>query len=132
MIIVLSLMWSGSAYARVIELKKCGTSFNPFNSDKHIKRSYVIDTNKSVVQKVTIYTDSYYESERKEFIKEFGDARRWSKINVLDFDIEYSDSKFVKASKYFNEKATLEIDIKKKTATFKRNSRSEGAVWKCK
>ena len=132
-IIVLGLLFSGNAYAKVIELKKCSTSINPFDSKKHIKRSYLINTNKSVVQNVTVFTDAHYESERKKFMKEFGDARGWSKIRVTDFDIEYSDNRFVKASKYFTKKkSTLEIDIKKKTATFKINNKSKGAVWKCK
>ena len=134
-IVVLGLLINGNAYTKIIELKKCSTSNQPFNPKNYINVGFKIDTNKSILQRVRIMTDSYYEDQKKEFMKEFGNTIGLEKFSIWDFNIEYFDDRFVKAKRKYSGndmEATWEIDLKNKTALFKRMAKSSGTLWKCK
>jgi hypothetical protein len=132
-IIVLFLLASNNAFSKVIELKKCGTSKNPYSTKDYIKRSWIIDTNKSILQNITILTDEHYERGRKLMIKEFGDAKYWDKMSVTKSNIEFAGDRYVTASKYFNKlKGTYTVDLKKKTVQLTLTGKKPGLPWKCK
>ena len=119
-IIGLCLLLSGNAYAKIIELKKCDRGTFKYNSKYFDKRSFIIDTSKSTVQLVTILTESQYKKDEKEFIKKFGSTKGLERISTIDYEIEYVDNKFVKATKDWKSSrdpdlvTTIEIDLKKK------------------
>ncbi len=120
LIIVLSLFLGGNAYAKIIELKKCDRGTFKYNSKYFDKRSFIIDTSKSTVQLVTILTESQFKKDEKKFIKEFGSTRGLERITTINYEIEFADKKFVKATKDWKRSndpdfvTTLEIDLKKK------------------
>ena len=137
-ILVLGLLLSGNAYAKIIELKKCSAGDKKFNPNHYEKRSYVINTGKSLVQRVFVLTDRYYEAQKKEFIKEFGDTEGLDKISIMNFKIEYSDSNYAKAVKQWDDHtgttiySSLAIDIKKKRIQYKMHQKSQGLTIQCK
>ena len=137
-ILVLGLLLSGNAYAKIIELKKCSVGDKKFNPNRYEKRSYVINTGKSLVQRVIVLTDRYYEEQKKEFLKEFGDTEGLDKISIMNFKIEYSDSNYAKAVKQWTDSTgatiytSLEIDIKKKRVLYKMHQKARGSTHQCK
>jgi len=119
-ILVISFLLSGNAYSKIIELKKCDRGTFKYNPKYFDKRSFIIDTSKSTVQLVTILTESQYKKDEKEFIKEFGSTRGLERISTINYEIEFVDNKFVKATKDWKSSrdpdlvSTIEIDLKKK------------------
>ena len=137
-IIILGLLLSGNAYSKVIELKKCSRGSIKFDPSYYEKRSYVIDTNKSKVQLVGVLTNKQYKIYQKEFMKEFGSTEGLDKISVMNFNIEYADSQYVKAVKKWTDstgapiETTIEIDLDDKTVLYKMHQKSSGTTHKCK
>ena len=132
---VLGLFLSSSAYSKIIELKKCAYEDASFDSKRYIKSSLIIDTDKRILQRVKILTDSHYEDQKKKFLKEFGDLKGLDKISVTTFKLDYFDHSFAKASYTWDQGRriwTWEIDLKKKTGFFKSGFKNSGALWKCK
>ena len=137
-IIVLSLLFSGNAYSGVVELKKCSVGDNKFNPKQYEKRSWVINPEKSLVQRVAVLTDRSYEEQKKKFMKEFGDIEGLDKISVMNFEIEYSDKSYVKAVKKWTSakgspiETSVEINIKKKRVLYKMHQRARATIHQCK
>ena len=132
-IVILSLFVSTNLYSKIIELKKCETDKLKFNSNEFIKRSYIIDTNKSILKSVRIKTDEYLKRLKKEAVEKGLDTTFLTKISTTDFDIEYADNRYIKASKDFgNLFGTFEVDLKKKTASYKLSNGNTVTVWRCK
>ena len=138
MIFVLGLLLSTNAYSKTVELKKCSTSSKKFDPNQYEKKGYVINTDKSIVQSVRILTNKQYKIQQKKFMEEFGNTQGLNKINILNFQIEYSDNRFVKAvNKRTGQtgaaiEATLEIDLDDKTVFFKWHQKATGITFKCK
>jgi hypothetical protein len=128
-IIVLGLLFSGSANSQIIELKKCSPKYNP---KLHIKWGFVINTDKLLLQKVVVYQDAHYEKTRKLLIERFG-STSIEKIVVRDFKIQYFDDRFVKAGNPQNNSLLIwEIDLKKKIVSLKMNRDSNYTDFQCR
>ena len=120
--LILVLFLCSNTFAGIIELKKCNFGGREFNPKQYLKKSIVIDTNKNVLQLVTVMTDNYYKDQQQVFLKTFGDTKYLDKISVREYKIIYSDSMFAKGEFNFADGgsiSTIEIDIKKKTAYYK-------------
>ena len=132
-IIVLGLLMSVNLHAKVIILKECAHRNVPFNPKDYIKNDFKIDTNKSILQRVRIMTDSYYEDQKKEMMKNFGNTTGLEKIDISEWNIKYFDNRFIKAKRGSGRfESTWEIDLKNKTGVFKSNMTSGEGLWKCK
>ena len=137
-IIVLGLLLMTNAYSKTVELKKCSTSSKKFDPNNYEKKGYVINTGKSLVQRVFVLTDRYYEAQQKKFMESFGNTLGLDKISILNFQIEYSDNRFVKAVNKMTGQTgaaietTLEIDLDDKTVFYKWHQKAKGITYKCK
>ena len=137
-IVVLGLLLMTNAYSKTVELKKCSTSSKKFDPNKYEKKSYVINTDKAIVQSVRILTNKQYKIQQEKFMEEFGNTQGLDKISILNFQIEYSDNRFVKAvNKWTGQtgaaiESTLEIDLDDKTVFFKMHQKAKGITFKCK
>lgn len=136
--ILFTLVLSGGASAKVIELEKCNRGENKYDSNVYEKRSYIVDTSKATVQRVTVYTDKEYKKLEKEFMQEFGNTKGLSKISTFDYKIEYADKRFVKAEKKWKDIdgtiiiSTIEIDLKKEIVYSKMHQNSRRVSHQCK
>ena len=129
-ILVLGLLLSSNANAKIIELKKCSSENYEFNPNDYEKHGYVINREKSLVQRVSVFTDRYYEEIKKEFLKKYGDTEKlFPQIRITNYKIKFSfqslfDNNFIKAVHKWTHDGhrisdTLEIDIKKKRVAHK-------------
>ena len=116
-IVVLGLFWSANAHSETVQLNKCAQSGFKFDSKKYEKYNFVIDIDKSTVQRIRVITKSEYTRLKKEYDDPSTIIKpRLDKIEALDFQINYSDKRFVKAERKINPVITaiLEIDLAKK------------------
>ena len=93
--LIFFLTFTVSSHAKIITLSNCGEHNDVLKKDemdksKLVKKEYIIDTDKKFVKYNIIYTDSYFEKRNIKIINE-------TKISSREYQIEYSDSKFVKA-----------------------------------
>ena len=134
-IIVLGLLWSGNAYSKTVELNKCAQSGFKFDSKQYEKSSYIVDVDKSIAQRIRIITKEEYVRLKKQhddpatIIKPLLNI-----IEILDFQIDYSDKRFVKANRKIHPSLTviLEIDLAEKivTSSFK-EAPDQSTIFKC-
>ena len=137
-VIIFGLLLMTNAYSKTVELKKCSTSSKKFDPNNYEKKGYVINTDKSIVQSVRILTNKQYKIQQKKFMEEFGNTQGLDKISILNFQIEYSDNRFVKAVNKMTGQtgaaieATLEIDLDDKTVFYKMHQKAKRITFKCK
>ena len=122
-------MWSnpGFAYSKPIQINKCEQLGHKFDSKKYEKKSYIIDLDKSIVQRINIITKEEYDRRKKEYDNPATILKPLlEKIEIIDYKIEYSDKRFVKANHKINSSmnkdtllltAVLEIDLAEKIVT---------------
>lgn len=112
------ILITSSAQAKVIILSNCTIGDEilikkKMDKSEFEKNEFIININEKSVRHNVIRTDSYVkESEKSSF--------KIPKISSAEYQIEYSDSKFVKASseKTTNTlKLTIEINLNDKTVT---------------
>ena len=138
-IVLLSLLLSFNAYSKTIELKKCSSDSWKYNPKEYEKKSYIVNYDKSLVQRVNILTDEFLLDQKQKLIadgkKEL--ANLVDKITVNDFEIDYADNKYVKAKNNYsiNDKkytSVLEIDLKKKIVYYQPTLSHEKSIYNCK
>ena len=111
-------MITSSAQAKVIILSNCTIGDEilikkKMDKSKFEKNEFIININEKSVRHNVIRTDSYVKESEK-IISGF------PKISSAEYQIEYSDSKFVKASSVRTTttlKTTIEINLNDKTIT---------------
>ena len=114
------ILITSSAQAKVIILSNCTIGDEilikkKMDKSKFEKNEFIININEKSVRHNVIRTDSYVkESEKSSF--------KIPKISSAEYQIEYSDSKFVKASDVKTPttttlKTTIEINLNDKTVT---------------
>lgn len=115
--IISFLIISISAHAKVITLSNCGENNDVLKKEdmdksKYIKKEYIIDTDKKIVKYNEIQTDSHFEKQKNIIVNA-------QKIYSRDFQIEYSDGKFVKAIRKSTQLAgvrhIMEMNLNEKT-----------------
>mgnify|MGYP000974756138 CR=1 FL=1 len=100
-IVVLGLLLSGNAYAKIIILKKCSLG------EEYEKWNYKINTISNEIIEVRILTEKYLERSKKE-------GKYDPKISVTNFFLTYYERPYAKGSRNFEiqgENRTSEIDI---------------------
>lgn len=112
-----------SSYAKIITFSNCstpGSSLNKNEMDKSIyeKNEYIININQKLVRRNIIFTDSFIKNENDSFRKTHQKNFNRDKITSFEYQIKYSDSKFIKATtdiKDTKAKHTIEINLNEKT-----------------
>jgi hypothetical protein len=89
------LTFAVNSHAKIITLSNCGENNDVLKKDemdkrKYIKKEYIIDRDKKTVKYNEILTDSEFEKKKKLIVNA-------GKISSHDFQIQYSDGKFIKA-----------------------------------
>ena len=116
--LIFFLTFTVSSHAKIIILSNCSETDEKFtkgemDKSQFEKNEFVININQKLVKNNIIRTDSYVkESEKSSF--------KIPKISSAEYQIEYSDSKFVKASSVRTTtalKTTIEINLNDKTVT---------------
>jgi hypothetical protein len=134
-IAVFSLLLSGNAYAKKIEISKCSTD-GKFDKKTFIDRKFVVDEDRNVVSFVSIYQDSYLKKQREELIKENRSdlLNLVKKITTISYPIKYLGNEFIEAvEKRDNRNRGYIINLKNKTVEIV-GSLLAGppTIWKCK
>jgi hypothetical protein len=119
-----------SSHAKIITFSNCSTGdliLTKTEMDKNIfeKNEYIININKKLVRKTVIFTDAYIKNKNDTFKKEH------KKIISYEYQIEYSDSKFVKATTDIRDakgKHTIEINLNEKTIKSILDTKSHSGV----
>lgn len=127
LLLICFILITNSTDAKVIILSNCSLSdekFTKFEMDKSEfeKNEFVININQKLVKKNIVYSDSYIKNQNEKIKKIDGSSPNFDKILSVEYQIEYSDSKFVKAKRNVNlnnsdVKFTIEINLKDKTIT---------------
>jgi len=132
--ILFTLVLSGSAYAKKIEISKCSTD-GKFNKKTFIDRKFVIDEERNVVSFVSIYQDSYLKKQREELIKENRSdlLDLVKKILTLSRPINYFGSEYVEAVEKtsFGNRGYI-VNLKDKTVEIVGSLNETPTIWKCK
>ena len=125
--LVPGLLWSENTYSKPIQINKCEQLGHKFDTKKYEKKSYLIDLDKSIVQRINIITKEEYDRRKKEYDNPATILKPLlEKIEIIDYKIEYSDKRFVKANHKINSSmnkdtllltAVLEIDLAEKIVT---------------
>jgi hypothetical protein len=111
-------VFTNITYAKVITLSNCG-KYNKvlikegMNKNEFTKNEYIIDTDKKFVRFTDILTDSFFKKQKEIILNA-------KQINSREYEIIYSDSKFVQAKRdlpIISGKNTLEINLNEKTIT---------------
>ena len=100
-IVVLGLFLSSNANSKIIVLKKCSLG------DAYEKWNYKIDTSKSRITEVRVYSEKYLKNLKEQM-------KSQSKITVTEFKMKYFDPPYAKGERNFVEKGEnrkSEIDI---------------------
>jgi hypothetical protein len=129
------LTFTVSSHAKIIIFSNCSTPdsiLTKTEMDKNTfeKNEYIININKKLVRKNVIFTKSFLKNENDFFKKEHKKDFNRDKIMSREYQIEYSDSKFVKATTDIRDakaKHTIEINLNEKTikSTLETKSHSE-------
>ena len=132
--ILFTLVLSGGAYAKKIEISKCSTD-GKFNKKTFIDRKFVIDEERNVVSFVSIYQDSYLKKQREELIKENRSdlLDLVKKILTLSRPINYFGSEYVEAVEKtsFGNRGYI-VNLKDKTVEIVGSLNETPTIWKCK
>ena len=125
--LVPGLLWSENTYSKPIQINKCEQLGHKFDTKKYEKKSYLIDLDKSIVQRINIITKEEYDRRKKEYDNPATILKPLlEKIEIIDYKIEYFDKRFVKANHKINSSmnkdtllltAVLEIDLAEKIVT---------------
>ena len=89
-IVVLSLLWSSSANARIILFKNCG-----FETEDYDRWEYKINTSKKKIESIQIYSDKWYEYMKKT------KQSSGPKINKQEYNIDYYSPPYLKGTRDF-------------------------------
>jgi hypothetical protein len=125
-----------SSHAKIITFSNCSTGDSILNKegmDKNTfeKNEYIININQKLVRKNVIFTDSFIKNENDTFKKEHKKDLNRDKIISYEYQIEYSDSKFVKATTDIRDakaKKTIEINLNEKTIKSTLETKSHSGV----
>jgi len=134
-IVVLGLLLSGNANAKIITLKKCygpndtssdSKKYQKFNSKIYQKNEYRIDTSKGVIINLRKLKRIYVNKQNKIFKKK-GDVYRVKRINKYPYIIIDFNENFLRAEMGGDEEEGQEyesifelwIDLKEKTVKYK-------------
>jgi hypothetical protein len=134
--LIFFLTFTVSSHAKIITFSNCSTGDSILNKegmDKNTfeKNEYIININQKLVRKNVIFTDSYIKNENDTFKKEHKKDLNRDKINSYEYQIEYSDSKFVKATTDIRDakaKKTIEINLNEKTIKSTLETKSHSGV----
>jgi hypothetical protein len=105
-IIVLSLLLSGNAYAKIIILSKCFQTAvaNEFDTEVYEKQYYKVDTNQKTLAHISVITDEWLKNSSSK-----------SKIIIEKYDLDYYDDDYVVGlDKKQNKTFRYTLDLKKK------------------
>jgi hypothetical protein len=124
------------ADAKIITFSNCSTGDSILNKEEmnkniYEKNEYIININQKLVRKNVIFTDSYIKNENDTFKKEHKKDLNRDKIISYEYQIEYSDSKFVKATTDIRDakaKKTIEINLNEKTIKSTLETKSHSGV----
>ena len=119
-IIVLSLLWGNSSYAKNITLNKCKNI--KYDSLMYEKDYYIIDLKKKEIPHVVVYDDKYFKETREAFAKKPALKKQlndFKKINTSKTTIYFNDKNYIKSKSKKNysnaiEKKEIDIDLKER------------------
>ena len=125
-----------SSHAKIITFSNCSTGDSILNKEgmnknTFEKNEYIININQKLVRKNVIFTDSFIKNENDTFKKEHKKDLNRDKIISYEYQIEYSDSKFVKATTDIRDakaKKTIEINLNEKTIKSTLETKSHSGV----
>jgi hypothetical protein len=134
--LIFFLTFTVSSHAKIITLSNCSTGDSiltkeEMNKNTYEKNEYIININQKLVRKNVIFTDSYIKNENDTFKKEHKKDLNRDKIMSREYQIEYSDSKFVKATADIRDakaKKTIEINLNEKTIKSTLETKSHSGV----
>jgi hypothetical protein len=134
--LIFFLTFTVSSHAKIITLSNCSTGDSiltkeEMNKNIYEKNEYIININQKLVRKNVIFTDSYIKNENDTFKKEHKKDLNRDKIMSREYQIEYSDSKFVKATTDIRDakaKKTIEINLNEKTIKSTLETKSHSGV----
>jgi hypothetical protein len=134
--LIFFLTFTVSSHAKIITLSNCSTGDSiltkeEMNKNTYEKNEYIININQKLVRKNVIFTDSYIKNENDTFKKEHKKDLNRDKIISYEYQIEYSDSKFVKATTDIRDakaKKTIEINLNEKTIKSTLETKSHSGV----
>jgi hypothetical protein len=134
--LIFFLTFTVSSHAKIITLSNCSTGDSiltkeEMNKNIYEKNEYIININQKLVRKNVIFTDSYIKNENDTFKKEHKKDLNRDKIISYEYQIEYSDSKFVKATTDIRDakaKKTIEINLNEKTIKSTLETKSHSGV----
>ena len=134
-IIVLGLLWNGSAFSQVIIYKKCHLNTQTAFQKKMFEEiKFTIDTNLKTVTKTMILTDESYKIQRQQ-LKSSGRQHALGlvkKVRVTRGSINYLDNEYIKASYNKNDYVyNFTINRKKKTVLSDGGAINLVATWAC-
>ncbi len=105
-IVVLGLLLSSNANSKIIVLKKCSLG------DAYEKWNYKIDTSKSRITEVRVYSEKYLKNLKEQM-------KSQPKITVVEFKMTYFDPPYAKGERNFvgegeNRKSEIDINLDNK------------------
>ena len=136
LLLIFFLTFTVNSHAKIITFSNCSTgdpTLTKKEMDKNTfeKNEYIININQKLVRKTVIFTDSFIKNENDTFMKEHKKNFNRDKIISYEYRIEYSDSKFVKATTDIRDakaKHTIEVNLNEKTIKSTLETKSNGAV----
>ena len=134
--LIFFLTFAVSSHAKIITFSNCSTGDSILNKEgmnknTFEKNEYIININQKLVRKNVIFTDSYIKNKNDTFKIEHKKDLNLNKIISYEYQIQYSDSKFVKATTDIRDakaKHTIEINLKEKTIKSTLETKSHGGV----
>jgi major membrane immunogen (membrane-anchored lipoprotein) len=137
-LLLIFLTFTVNSHAKIITLSNCSTGDSmkyahkkEMDKNTYEKNEYIININQKLVRRTVIFTDSFIKNENDTFRKEHKKDFNRDKITSFQYRIEYSDSKFVKATTDIRDtkgKHTVEINLNEKTIKSTLETKSNGAV----
>ncbi len=134
--LIFFLTFTVNSHAKIITLSNCSTGDSiltkkEMDKNTYEKNEYIININQKLVRKTIIFTDSFIKNENDTFRKEHKKDFNRDKIMSFEYRIEYSDSKFVKATTDIRDakaKHTVEINLNEKTIKSTLETKSHGGA----
>jgi len=135
-LLLIFLTFTVNSHAKIITLSNCSTGDSilikkEMDKNTYEKNEYIININQKLVRKTVIFTDSFIKNENDTFREEHKKDFNRDKITSSEYRIEYSDNKFVKATRDIRDakaKHTVEINLNEKTIKSTFETKSNGAV----
>ena len=134
--LIFFLTFTVSSHAKIIILSNCSETDEKFtkgemDKSQFEKNEFVININQKLVKNNIIRTDSYVKNQNEMFKNSDGTSPNFNKILSNEYQIEYSDSKFVKATTDIRDakaKHTIEVNLNEKTIKSTLETKSHGGV----